>query len=309
MSYETLSYMGLPNCVKLSNGTTDVIVTTAVGPRVLFYGPAGGENLLAHFPDSSKETALGTWKAYGGHRLWVWPEVFPATYAPDNSPIDFLLEGELGILLRQPVDAAGMEKQMRITLSPTGSRVVVEHTVVSHNLWPVEIAVWAISVVQVGTSIAPRVPFRSHDEYVPVSQPLALCAFTDLQDPRFTLGSKYILLRGDPALPDSQKFGLRNKEGWCAHLVGSTLFLKTFTYEEHAEYPDYGVNNEMYVEGSFQEVELLGPRSVVASGESLTLSEEWHLFADLPLQSAPGHLPSLDAALASVLVQFPRKRA
>ena len=87
MSLETLTYMGLPDCIKLSNGTVDVIATTAIGPRLLFYGPTGGRNVLAHFPEATKETALGTWKPYGGHRLWVWPEVFPATYAPDNDPI------------------------------------------------------------------------------------------------------------------------------------------------------------------------------------------------------------------------------
>ena len=87
MSLETLTYMGLPDCIKLSNGTVDVIATTAIGPRLLFYGPTGGRNVLAHFPEATKETALGTWKPYGGLRLWAWPEVFPATYAPDNDPI------------------------------------------------------------------------------------------------------------------------------------------------------------------------------------------------------------------------------
>ena len=102
VSIETISYMGLPNCLKLSNGVVDIIATTAVGPRILYYGPANGENILAHFPDSSKETALGTWKAYGGHRLWVWPELFPGSYAPDNDQIEYTQEGDLSLLLRQP---------------------------------------------------------------------------------------------------------------------------------------------------------------------------------------------------------------
>jgi hypothetical protein len=66
--------------------------------------------------------------------------------------------------------------------------VRLEQTVTSHNLWPVDIAAWAISVVEPGTSIVPRAPFQTHDDFLPVTQPLALCAFTDLQDPRFTLG-------------------------------------------------------------------------------------------------------------------------
>lgn len=298
---ENLSYMGLPNCIRLSNGSVDIIATTDVGPRILYYGPADGDNMLAHFPESSKQTALGTWKPYGGHRLWVWPEVFPATYAPDNNPIEHTPEGEFGLLLRQPTDAAGIQKQIRITLSPTGTKVLLEHTVTSHNLWPIDIAAWAITVVQCGTAIVPRVPFQTHDEYVPVTQPLALCAFTDLQDPRFTLGLKYILLRADPALSNSQKFGLRNKQEWCAHLVRDTLFVKRFSHDERAEYPDYGVNNEIYVEGSFMEVELLGPRSVVAPGESLTITEEWHLFEHVEVEAGITDLERLDSAISPII--------
>ena len=297
MSLETLSYMGLPNCIKLSNGTVDVIASTEVGPRILFYGPTGAGNVLAHFPEAAKETALGTWKPYGGHRLWVWPEVLPATYAPDNDPIEHMAEGDLGLLLRQPVDKAGMQKEIRISMALEGTTVRLEQTVTSHNLWPVDIAAWAISVVEPGTSIVPRVPFQTHDDYLPVTQPVALCAFTDLQDPRFTLGLKYLLLRGDPSRPNSQKLGLRNKQNWCAHLVNNLLFVKRFTHDERAEYPDYGVNTEVYTEGRYQELELLGPHRVVAPGESLTLTEEWDLFTEVALSAQPDPY-LLDAMLA-----------
>ena len=241
-------------------------------------------------------TALGTWKPYGGHRLWVWPEVFPATYAPDNDPIEHTAEGDLGLLLRQPVDKAGMQKQIRLAMSPEGTTVRLEQTVTSHNLWPVDIAAWGISVVEPGASIVPRVPFQTHDEYVPMTQPIALCAFTDLQDPRFTLGLKYLLLRGDPSRSGSQKLGLRNKQNWCAHLVGHLLFVKRFTHDERAEYPNYGVNTEVYTEGRYQELELLGPHRVVATGDSLTLVEEWNLFTNLEL-TASDNLDLLDAAI------------
>lgn len=301
MSIETIEYMGLPGCLKLSNGTVDLIATTAVGPRILFFGPAGGANMLGQFPDASKQTALGTWKPYGGHRLWVWPELDPATYAPDNAPIEHTLDGEFSILLHQPTDAAGIEKRLRITLASTGSKVTLDHTVTTHNLWPVDIGVWAITVCEVGVSILPRVPFRSHDEYLPVSQPLAVCAFTDLEDPRFTLGLKYLLLRADPSLTNSQKLGLRNKQEWCAHLVNQSLLVKRFAYDDRASYPDYGVNCEVYVEGRFQELELLGPHRVLEPGESLTMSEDWHLFENIGVDHTTRDLEALDQALTPIL--------
>ena len=157
MPITTVSCIGLPDCLQLSNGDVDLIVTTKVGPRILHYGPTGGQNHLAHFPDSSVKTALGTWKPYGGHRLWVWPEVFPATYAPDNDPIEHTTHGDLSILLRRPIDGASIEKQIRITLAPSGSKVSLEHTITSHNLWPVDIALWAITIVRSGIAIVPRI--------------------------------------------------------------------------------------------------------------------------------------------------------
>jgi hypothetical protein len=82
MPSEKLSFAGLPDCIKLSNGATDLIVTTSVGPRILYYGATGGKNHLGSFPDNAVKTALGTWKPYGGHRLWVWPELFPSSTNP-----------------------------------------------------------------------------------------------------------------------------------------------------------------------------------------------------------------------------------
>jgi hypothetical protein len=70
----------------LSNGAAEVVVTTDVGPRIIRYARAGGENMLAELPDAVTRTALGDWKAWGGHRLWHAPEGMPRSYAPDNAP-------------------------------------------------------------------------------------------------------------------------------------------------------------------------------------------------------------------------------
>ena len=279
MSLKPTTFMDLPDCLQLSNGTTDLVLTTTVGPRILFFGPTGGANLLGLFPDASKETALGTWRPYGGHRLWVAPELVPATYAPDSSPVGVTTSDDLSVTLTQSADASGFAKQMHVTLAPTGSLVTLRQTITSHNLWPVHVAPWAVSIVATGTSILPRVPFTSHDDVVCPSQPLALSAYTDLQDPRLTLGLRYILLHGDPAITHSQKIGLLVKEGWADHLVDDLLFLKRFPFFPDATYPDFGVNTEIYTEGRFQELELLGPQRVLQPGQSLTLTEDWNLLS------------------------------
>src|SRR5262245_37572244 len=101
---EKVAYLNLHNCYKLSNGTVEVIVTTDVGPRIIRYAMAGGENILAELPEASVKTELGEWKPYGGHRLWHAPEAMPRSYSPDNSPIEFKQEGTNAVRLTQPVE-------------------------------------------------------------------------------------------------------------------------------------------------------------------------------------------------------------
>ena len=85
-------------CIKLANDTVEVIITKEVGPRIIRYALLGEENILAELPDAELKTSLGTWKPYGGHRLWVAPEVMPNTYYPDNAPVE-IEEAEDGSII------------------------------------------------------------------------------------------------------------------------------------------------------------------------------------------------------------------
>jgi hypothetical protein len=114
-----IEYLDMPNCIELSNGDARLIIPTEFGPRVLFYGLDEGENVFGWHPGAAVETELGTWKPYGGHRLWVAPENMPLSYAPDNLAVGIKVKGELSIsLYGSVVDQTGMEKEMTITLDP-----------------------------------------------------------------------------------------------------------------------------------------------------------------------------------------------
>ena len=114
---EKVAYFDQPNCYRLSNGTVEAIVTTDIGPRVIRYGFAGGENMLAELPDESVKTEYGVWKPWGGHRLWHAPEAIPRTYVPDNTPIGFQALGDSSARLVQPTEKeTGVRKEMTVTL-------------------------------------------------------------------------------------------------------------------------------------------------------------------------------------------------
>jgi hypothetical protein len=280
---ERLTYLDLPNCYRLSNGEVEVIVTTDVGPRVIRYGFCGEENILGELPDDLLETELGQFKPWGGHRLWIAPESMPDSYAPDNSEVEHQVEGSDTIRLRRsPEPRTRIQKEMIITLDAEGSGITIRHKIINRNLTAIDAAPWALTIMRGGgEAILPQEPYRSHDEYLLPARPLVLWHYTDLTDPRWSIGRNYIRLRTDATLSEPQKIGIMNKQGWAAYHHHQTLFVKRFDYEEGASYPDYGSNNEVYTAGSFIEVETLGPLRRLEPGMAAEHVERWYLFRNV----------------------------
>ncbi len=298
---EQVAYLGCPNCFRLSNGTVEVIVTTDIGPRIARYSFVGEDNILGEHPDVATTTELGDWKPWAGHRLWAAPEVMPRTYAPDNGPIAYQFEGDLGMRLMQPTDVTGIQKEMVVSLAATGTAVTIHHKLTNRNAWGIDTAPWGISVMSGGgVTIIPQEPFRSHDDYLLPARPLVLWYFTNLADPRYTIGQKYICLRTDDALQEPQKIGVANKQGWCSYHRRGTLFVKRFDYVEGRRYPDYGSNNETYAAGAYMEIETLGPFKHLDPGGSVAHLERWHLFRDVDLGATEA---TMEAALAPLVAQ------
>ena len=290
---EKVSYLGL-DCCRLSNGEVELVATTGVGPRILRYAFVGEENILGEAPDAAAETELGVWRAWGGHRLWTAPEAKPRSYAPDNDPLDFEAVGEKGVRLWQQRDASGVQKEMVIALDAEGANVTVRHRITNRNLWAIEAAPWALTIMNGGgVAIFPQEPFRAWADYLLPARPLVLWHYTDLTDPRWTLGQKYIRLRSDAALPEPQKIGMLNKRGWAAYLRGETLFVKRAAYVEGAAYPDYNCNFETYTAGAFIEVESLGAVARLEPGDSAEHTEAWSLLSGVTAENLDATLDAL----------------
>ena len=302
---EKLTFLGQPNCYRFSNGTIDLIVSTDVGPRVLRYGFCAAENMLGEYPGLSTPTALGDWKPWGGHRLWVAPEEMPQSYAPDNSPIRFDILGEHGIRLMQPTDQAGFEKEIIVELAETGTQVSLRHRLTNRNRSTLRVAPWAITIVRGGgVTLIPLEPFRSHDDCLVPAQSIVLWYFTDLTDSRITLGRNFLRLRTDKDRAEPQKFGAANRQGWCGyhHKASRTLLIKTFSYHHQATYPDFGANVETYTAGDYMEVETLGPLQDLQPGAATEHTERWHLFGDIKIGATDAEIESAIGPLLRAIV-------
>jgi len=277
---EKISYGGWPNCIRLSNSQIELIATTDVGPRIIRFGYAGGQNLFREFKDQSGKTGGDKWQIYGGHRLWHAPENPQRTYHPDNSSIKHSWDGKI-LKLSQPVETAtGIVKEIEVTVDAKVNRVKVLHRLINKNVWDVQAAPWSLTVLAPeGRLILPQEPYRSHTGYLLPARPLVLWHYTDMKDPRWIWGTKYIQLRGDPNAATSQKAGVLNTLGWGAYCLNGQVFIKRFGYDPKSTYPDMGCNNETYTDSEILEFETIGPLAVIpANGGTAEHIEYWFLF-------------------------------
>ncbi len=275
---ERVEYKGWKNNLKLSNGTVELIATLDVGPRVIRYGFAGGDNVLKEYDDQLGKSGEKDWQIRGGHRLWHAPEAQPRTYFPDNDPVQFKdLGGGAVRLIAPPEMPYGVQKEIDLKLDAAGSKVALTHRIKNIGAWPVELAPWALTVVAPGgTEIIPLPKKVSHGESLLPNQQLVLWSYTDLKDARFSFGSKYITVKHD-AKGHATKIGLRHSEGWVGYLRAGQFFVKRFDRQPGQHYPDLGCNFETYTNEDMLEVESLGPLVKLEPGGAVEHREVWEL--------------------------------
>jgi len=288
---EKFAYGGWPNCIRISNGTVELIATTDVGPRIIRFGFVGKENEFFEDPEQMGKTNASEWLAFGGHRLWVAPEAKPRSYFPDSHPVKAVEQGNT-LRLIQPIETTnGFQKEIEVTLDADKAHVTAIHKLTNHNLWAVDMAPWALTVMAPkGKAIFPSEPYSPHPDipdtpgqvidkrfYLPV-RTMVLWSYTNLADPRWVFTSKYLILKQDPAATRPQKIGLSNTLSWAAYLRGGHLFVKKVLYQKGATYPDHGCNFETFTNPVMLELESVGPLTNLPPGGSVTHREDWFLF-------------------------------
>jgi len=282
MIMEIMEFNGWKNNVRLTNGNVELIITGDVGPRVIRFGFIGQKNLFAEIQGQQGGTGENEWMIRGGHRFWAAPEEQPKTYELDNSPID-VNEIPNGVTTIQPVgQLSGIVKMMEISLAEDTNEVKVIHTLKNMSGEPVSAAPWALSVMAVnGMAIIPLPEKIPHTERLTHNQKWSLWGYTDLSDPRWTLGSKFIIFRQDTSLGPN-KLGIAHHEGWVAYLLDDLLFIKYFNRKEKAEYPDCGMNFETFSNEEFLELESLGELIILEPGATVAHEENWMLYRNVP---------------------------
>lgn len=263
-----MAYSQLP-FASIKNDFLQVDYLTEIGPRIVGLYVNGLEgNLLAETPDIHWATPHGEFYLLGGHRLWTSPED-PFYTCPDEK-VQVRKDGN-AVILRSAVDAAGLEKEMRIHLEE--SRVHVSHQVTWHGKAPIQFALWGITQLRLGGMAI--LPLSNAKGLLP-NRNLVLWDYTSLRDERLELHEDVFLLHGATS-EAACKIGNRNTHGWVAYALEDVLFIKRFTMDSSGIYPDMDCNVEAYVKDVCLELESLGTLQLLQPGDSLNHTETWEV--------------------------------
>jgi hypothetical protein len=160
---ERTEYKGWPNCYRVSNGEIELVVTGDVGPRVIRFGFVGGQNLFKEFPEQLGKSGEEKFQLRGGDRVWKAPEDPVATWASDNVQVE-IQPTPTGLIAREPVEPlTKLQKEIEVSMAPSGPLVTVCHRIGNRSLFPLEFAPWTLTMMaQGGMAIAGFPPRGKH---------------------------------------------------------------------------------------------------------------------------------------------------
>lgn len=283
---ETIKHQVWGNCLKLTNGIVELLITLEFGPRIIKYAFVNGENMFWEdvnegFSLDVEYKGLGKQKfiARGGHRLWISPEKIPNTYYPDNNIVEWK-EIENGVIVSSKEEVyTQLKKEFEIIMDMNSTKVKIINRVINKGAWSIKFAPWAITAMsQGGREIIPQ---PTKDTGLLPNRVIALWPYSNMLDKRVFWGKKYIVLDHDALAKEPFKLGLKCDEGWSAYFNRDCLFIKRFKSKPKGEYPDYGVSYETYTNNYFLEMETLGELKEVEPDEMVEHEEYWELYKEV----------------------------
>lgn len=280
IDFKEVQYGRFGKCLMVTHNGLELYATLDIGPRIIRFGAQ--KNMFGELKefDLSEPTSdvysvygdLGVWHNFGGHRLWVSPEAMPRTYFPDNKPCRYEVKGDTLYLYQNNQTWTNVEASMELTFRD--DCIEVCHKIKNTGAWEMEIAPWALSVMDKGgTTLIPlNVPGPRYLH----NRNISLWTYSRLTDKRLTLYDRYILLDQTDE-EHAFKIGTDNRSGWAAYINHGDMFVKYFDFDENASYPDGGCNFEAYTNRRIAEVESLGGLEKLAPGEAALHTEKWRL--------------------------------
>lgn len=275
MDIEKIVFRGWKDCLKLTDGDTEVIVTTAFGPRIISLQKAGKGNHLKVFGDTAgKVVKSDGFVAYGGHRIWHAPERADRTYFSDNNACETLQTGD-SVTVLAPVEKQTMLRR-GLQISMDGGVVKVKHLITNTALFDVTLSVWGITQFDLGGVLV--LPSQCEDTGLVANRAVSMWPYCEMNDRRLRWGGKYIAVTPDTKDTPPFKFGFTASHCRALYFNRNQAVVKKLEFDKDGQYPNYGCNFESYTNAEFIEIESLSALKTLATGQTAYLTEQWKIF-------------------------------
>ncbi len=279
---ENTTYKQFGTCCRITNGKYELLVTTDLGPRVIFYGKVGGENIMyediedlinkdGEFFDKNLP-GKGAWHIYGGHRLWKSPE-YMDTYYPDNEKVSVELLDNGAVFTSNPEITTGIQKAIKITMQDDGKVELVHSFTNVAGADSPAISMWGLTVLDKGAKA--YIPLSQEDTGFLANRNLVLWPYTDIKDERLAIENNMVTL-AQKNIAQPIKIGASIKQG-VEVITKGLKFSLDFDYLDGERYPDFECNVESYTNNIMLEIETLSPLYTLKPGEKKTHIERWNL--------------------------------
>lgn len=263
-----INYAGWDDCVYLSNGVCEAVVSTKVGPRILRYSLVGGPNLfyLDEYAAGMTEE-LKLWRMYGGHTFDFRIDD-KKILLPENAPVGVRLEGASMHFDPMPMGDTGITKQISIRMCRRGGLEVKETLT---NTSEAEITITAEASTNVVPGGVAALPASGMDSIMTPAKD------ADLR--RTSFGKELCLVSADEVKGGEFALDFKADHRWCGYFNRGCLFIITTPPEESYEGANIGVSgtpNRMTITTYSNPVTL-------APGESHTHTEVFNIFIEKPV--------------------------
>ena len=225
------------------------------------------------------------------HNSLIAPEIPKLTYIPDDRPVDTEVK-EARIDQTQPTDPpTEIQKSWRIELDPDLAEVKIQHSLANRGDAPVDLAPWAITMLNPGGIGCIPLSEELEDEFgLQPNRQLVLWPYTEINSPCLSFTDRALFVNANMK-EGALKVGSPNPPGWIAYSNNDMLFVKGSVFQAEKDYLDRSASSQIYYNPDLIELETLGPVTTLKPGESVGHREIWRIY---PKGSWPAEIAELN---------------
>ena len=274
----------------VDNGYIQLVILPEIGGRVLHYGFENDTFMAVNSTEINKKynpavNKTGPWASwgYGGYKVWPapqsvwnWPPPPYLDWANYTCSIEHSSADSVIIYMRSSVESSrtpGLQQARRFKIFKNTTRVVVEQILRNVSNTRTEWSVWEVTQAIIdhnGTGDYGNIStYFPSDESSIKTLMGSMLPTTEVEDN----------VRKFNYTGNNQKIGTLLKEGWQCFVdeKDEQTYAKIFDiYPITEQYPDQNTNFQLYVGGSYIEIEVLGPLTDIALGDSTAYTENWY---------------------------------